>query len=269
MPFISLRSCGCVFSDAAIRAVVPTLSKGLGVQALAKEVRDEVKADAKPLASGSTVAVDGEGKSVACPNCGKDFDPTKLDAVLPINPSKEVQETLLENLLATRAAAKSGKKRKAAAVTAAALGGPTVRLHRAGKYATAPRGATCEAGSSEWCASGAPPAHRPSPAAAALTAEQMQSNNLHRSVHQKLAEQEQKRLAAQAGMSRGQSYVSSQRQRMSRGRVRAMTFSPTYTRVSRVLSMSICSDIDSTLDRFEAFGTSSHVSTLYSKLLSY
>ncbi|EIW70509.1 hypothetical protein TREMEDRAFT_23472, partial [Tremella mesenterica DSM 1558] len=71
VPFIALRPCGCVFSDASIRAVT-------------------------------------------CPNCGASFNPTSPTSILPINPTPEVREVLLEHLLQSRAAAKAakGKKRK-------------------------------------------------------------------------------------------------------------------------------------------------------------
>lgn len=213
VPFIALRSCGCVFSDAAIRAVVPTLSKGVGAKALPKEVRDEVKDDAKPLAAGNGVVLDGQGKHVACPNCGKDFDPTAIDGILPINPSKEVQEVLLETLLVARASAKSSKKRKAAAAVAAVVaatedGDPGATVSRQKREAGESAEPSAKHAKSDAGSGGGKPARTSGSASPAPgagngrgAAESIQTNNLHRSVHQKLAEQEQKRLAAQAGMS--------------------------------------------------------------------
>lgn len=96
-PFIALRTCGCVFSDQGLRAVVEGLSRG--------PVED--------LRAGKDRGSASPGKEVACPNCGTHFDPTSSATVQPLNPPALDQELLLENLLATRAATKSkSKKRK-------------------------------------------------------------------------------------------------------------------------------------------------------------
>jgi hypothetical protein len=197
LPFIAFRPCGCVFSDAAIRAVIPNLTKGIGAKAVPKADSPD---EAKPLNG----EANGKG-TVACPNCGTSIEPTKPESILPVNPSREVQEILLEHLLTTRAAAKSSKKRKAAAIKPAADG------VKNGDVAAAP---ASHAGSEE------PPSklrremsESPAPSLPAFKAARSSASpgpratpplaptSLARSVHQKLAEQEQKRLAAQAGMS--------------------------------------------------------------------
>jgi hypothetical protein len=205
VPFIALRPCGCVFSDASIRAVIPNLTKGVAARVVPK---DELPDEAKPL-DGLTK----DKKEVACPNCGTSFDPSKPESLAPINPTRAVQEVLLEHLLTTRAAAKSGKKRKATATAAvAAAEGKTIanghvngtgnvtsirerepeeppaKIRREASDSPAP-----SAVPSKLARSSASPGPRAAPGLA--------PTSLARTVHQKLAEQEQKRLAAQAGMS--------------------------------------------------------------------
>lgn len=200
VPFIALRPCGCVFSDASIRAVIPNLTKGVAARAVPK---DELPDEAKPLDG-----ITKDKKDVACPNCGTTFDPHKPESLAPINPTRAVQEVLLEHLLTARAAAKSGKKRKATA--AAAEEKTTANGHANGTEPSAIRGRESDeppakirreasdspapsAVPSKLARSSASPGPRVAPALA--------PTSLARSVHQKLAEQEQKRLAAQAGMS--------------------------------------------------------------------
>lgn len=149
IPFIAIRNCGCVFSESAVRSVIPNLARPL---------------DTKDKAEGPTEA--------GCPNCTKTFDPTSPAAVLPLNPPAATQDLLLEGLMTLRAVQKANKKRKAESKDGngkdpkAANGDPPAKLPRKGP--SAPTG----------------PA-RP------------KSSNL--TVREKLAEQEQKRLAA--GMS--------------------------------------------------------------------
>ncbi|WVQ73953.1 hypothetical protein IAR50_003534 [Cryptococcus sp. DSM 104548] len=174
-PFIALRSCGCVFSDAAIRAVVPNLTKGVTAQAAEK---DELPEEAKPLGKAE------DKKEVACPNCNKPFDPTGVSAIIPVNPPREVQEVLLDNLLLSRAAAKSSKKRKADKVDKSA------KVDKSDKLASG---------------TDAPPSKAPrtsssSPAPRAVPSV-TQPASVARSVQEKLLEQERKRLQAQEGMS--------------------------------------------------------------------
>ncbi|ORY32914.1 Rtf2 RING-finger-domain-containing protein [Naematelia encephala] len=177
VPFIALRPCGCVFSDAAIRAVIPNLTKGSAASAM---IKDDKPDEAKPVTSGVK-------EEVACPNCGKPIEPTKSSTILPINPPREVQELLLDNLLASRAAAKSSKKRKATsaiieATTVSADTEPVKKAARPSSESPVPR-------------------HSASPAPGGRATSAVSQNSLVRSVHEKLAEQEQKRLVAQAGMS--------------------------------------------------------------------
>ncbi|TXT07225.1 hypothetical protein VHUM_03395 [Vanrija humicola] len=157
IPFIALKSCGCVFSDAAVRAIVPNLTRGAGSSPSGKDNTPEA------------------GEEVPCPNCGKAFDPTSPSAVLPIYPSADVQDALLDALLASRAAAKANKKRKA---------GAEDKGEKKEKKKTSPP--------SE------PAAKVPRTAGAPRT---INAKSLGSSVTAQLAEQEKKRLEAQAGMS--------------------------------------------------------------------
>jgi hypothetical protein len=107
LPFVALRSCGCVFSEAGLKSVVGSVT---GTTTPPSEGEDE------------------GGRTVPCPNCNKPFNPAGekgKSAWLQLNPKAEVQEKLLEDLLAERAAAKlnkqkdkeanGGKKRKSTA----------------------------------------------------------------------------------------------------------------------------------------------------------
>ncbi|KAK4688508.1 replication termination factor 2, partial [Tremellales sp. Uapishka_1] len=159
VPFIALRPCGCVFSDAAIRAVIPSLSKGVAA-AVTEEAPVETEKEREATEKESLVA---------CPNCTKAFDPTLPTSVLAINPSRLIQESLLENLLITRASVKS-KKRKADSAVSGEVDTKAAKTKvkkekEKEKVVLVP---TIKAASS---------------------------------VAQKLAEQEQKRLVAQEGMS--------------------------------------------------------------------
>lgn len=169
-PFIALKSCGCVFSDAALRAVVPNLTKGAAVKVIPK---DDAPEEAKPL-------VKENATEVACPNCGKTFNPMVTTAIIPVNPPKEVQEVLLDDLLKFRAVAKSSKKRKADKST------------KANNDTRSP--ATLEPPAKLARISSSSPALRASPTVNTPA-------SLARSVHEKLAEQEKKRLQAQENMS--------------------------------------------------------------------
>ncbi|ODO06412.1 hypothetical protein L198_01644 [Cryptococcus wingfieldii CBS 7118] len=177
-PFVALRSCGCVFSDAAIRAVVPNLTKGVTAQAAEK---DELPEEARPVVN----AEEKSKQEVACPNCNKAFDPTSVSAIIPINPPKEVQEVLLENLVLARAAAKSSKKRKADKVDKSSKVDKSV--DGASLATDAPPMKTARTSSSS-------PAPRAVPSVS-------QPPSVARSVQEKLLEQERKRLQAQQGMS--------------------------------------------------------------------
>ncbi|WVO15936.1 hypothetical protein L204_103601 [Cryptococcus depauperatus] len=171
-PFIAIHSCGCVFSDAAIRAIIPNLTKGIAAKTVGDEISEEAKIADKENHQ--------DAREVACPNCGKPFDPTATTSIIPINPSREVQDVLLVHLLSTRAAAKAlktSKKRKADKPTSEkAIGSATEPPLKSVKISTS--GTTSRV---------VPSVNTPASVA--------------RSVHEKLAEQEQKRLKAQEGMS--------------------------------------------------------------------
>ena len=174
VPFIALRPCGCVFADAAVRAVIPNLTKGIAAKTgeSAETPNGAAKAPTPPSAS--------ETEKVACPNCGQMFDPTAPTSIMRINPPKEVQEVLLELLLTTRAAAKSSKKRKAEAVAKdmneAPIASKALKREKERELGTSSPAPVSSANGR-----GTPP--------------------VPGSVKEKLAEQERKRLAQQAGMS--------------------------------------------------------------------
>jgi len=181
VPFIALKPCGCVFSDASIRAVIPNLTRGIAASVV---VSDEKTEEAKPVVEVK--------KTVVCPNCATDFDPTLPTSIQPINPTRAVQDLLLDNFLIARATAKSSKKRKAVTENTASKG-----------EAKESKAAKLDASSSNTKSSesAAPVSNGKSTSNGSATPPVPTANSLPRSVHQKLAEQEQKRMAAQAGMS--------------------------------------------------------------------
>ncbi|OCF32943.1 hypothetical protein I316_05280 [Kwoniella heveanensis BCC8398] len=205
VPFTALRSCGCVFSDAAIRAIIPNLTRGVGAKANAatSSSKEDIPEEAKPVvANGEKDKTEG----VNCPNCGKSFDPTAVNAIIPINPSREVQEVLLDHLLTTRASAKSSKKRKnldKAAVDVNATGNGngtgngTTNSNRASPSSAALEPPSKAARTSSASASPAPSSTN----APSINPINGHGRGIARSVAEKLAEQERKRLKAQEGMS--------------------------------------------------------------------
>lgn len=224
VPFIALRPCGCVFSDSSIRGIIPNLTKGKGIKAVPKEERDDKPDEAKPVVASS------DNKTVACPNCGTSFDPSLSTSILPINPSRDIQDILLEDLLTARAAAKSSKKRKAAAVVSHAdeAEGETITSTN-GTVKAAKRDENGERKASFKSASPAPGtgSGRATPTA----------NTLNRSVHQKLADQEVKRLKAQEGMSDAVKAMFKSKEPDQRGTGGAADFfGRTFTRVSSLWS---------------------------------
>ncbi|KZS90230.1 DUF602-domain-containing protein [Sistotremastrum niveocremeum HHB9708] len=90
VPFLYITTCGCVFSQAGLKAV-------LGPSPQAKADGQEPGTREKDL----------------CPQCTKKFD--RVEDLCTINPGPEEEEIMMEKLAAARASkAKSGKKRKAA-----------------------------------------------------------------------------------------------------------------------------------------------------------
>jgi hypothetical protein len=127
---------------------------------------------------------------------------------LPINPPEEVQEMLLMDLLSARAAAKANKKRKAGTADVSADGASVDSDKKAKKEEArkvAKRLLDPNAGSRD--GTGTPRSNdaSPAPTRGANGLEggkgEAQKAGMPTTVKQKLAEQEQKRLAAQANMS--------------------------------------------------------------------
>ena len=230
VPFIALKPCGCVFSDASIRAVVPNLTKGL--------VSPARLTDEKPEESKAVVEKAGNGHMVACPNCGKELDPTLSTSTQPINPSKEVQEALLDHLLLSRASAKANKKRKAGVVgidqekdkpiKTAKISPPSGDGDLPLESDIHARSLIRDGGSAGL---DAPPSRGSRENSHARATPSIINNNLNRSVQQKLAEQESKRLAAQAGMSDAVKSMFKSKEVEKKGGAKEF-FGRTFTRVS-------------------------------------
>jgi hypothetical protein len=137
-----------------------------------------------------------DASTVACPNCGKDIVPSDPNLVLPINPPPEVQDALLDQLLAARAAAKTGKKRKAD------KGEKGEKVDKAAEEGKPSKAARVEGKAKLAAANGRTNGASPAPNGSGRSTPTEDGAPKHnQTVRQKLAEQEQKRLAAQANMS--------------------------------------------------------------------
>ena len=108
LPFGLVRHCGCVFSEAGIKAVIASTS---GSSSPPKQKED------KEGGNGTTVTSE---KVLPCPNCSEPFDPSEGFGTgkgsawwLPLNPKPEYQTQMLHDLTAARAAAKAAKKSNA------------------------------------------------------------------------------------------------------------------------------------------------------------
>ena len=226
VPFIAIRQCGCVFSEAAIRAVVPSLAK---TPSVTPKTAGEAADEAKPVTTPPGGADAEADKTVACPNCGKDIIPAKSDAVLPINPPEEVQEMLLMDLLSARAAAKANKKRKAG--PADSVEGAAAEAEKKAKKDEARKGAKRLLAAGDGSRETTPRSSGATPAPASKEG-QRAGTGMPTTVKQKLAEQEQKRLAAQANMSEAvRSMFKSKRDPNVKDETTEF-FGRTYTRVS-------------------------------------
>lgn len=221
VPFIALRPCGCVFSDAAVRAVIPTLTKGLGSNAAKDEKPDDAKAIVKNNGH-------EEKDNVACPNCGKDVRPKEKDSIIPINPSKEVQEVLLEELLIHRAAAKAGKKRKAISSTLDStdqtINAGDGREHKVSKIDAA--------GKIPRTSSNSPAPRLNGDENGSGRSTPVPGINLRQTVHQKLAESELKRQKEKEGMSDAVKSMFAPKDTGGKKDAAAEFFGRTFTRVS-------------------------------------
>lgn len=190
-PFVAFRPCGCVFSERAVRALIPTL--------------------AKPITPGAEDPVQTDGAKPAvrmpdeyCPKCTKYIVPSDPNLVLPINPPPDVQAVLLERLHAKRAAAKASRKRMAEEAKKAGKGPKRGKGEQADEDGGKPSKVARVEGKAKVAtangqANGAGPV--PTTASARSTAVDDGAPKHNQTVRQKLAEQEQKRLAAQANMS--------------------------------------------------------------------
>ena len=187
--------------------MIPNLTKGSWVPPKEKEKKEERPDEAKPV-------VEVKGGTVSCPNCGIYFDPTLPTSILPINPPREIQDTLLDNLLSARAAVKS-KKRKAAPIESEAGSGAEF------KVPAKPKQPKTE-----------PKERRPT---TTTTTNTNTNANHQKTVAQKLAEQESKRLKAQEGMSDAVKAMFKSKDGDQRGTGGAADFfGRTYTRVSQL-----------------------------------
>ena len=182
--------------------MIPNLTKGPAA-AVTVEKEQEQPDEAKPVTE--------KKGTVSCPNCGIFFDPTLSTSILPINPPKEVQDVLLDNLLAARAAAKSNKKRKAPPISAITDESEFKVPAKITKSNTKPKVVATTTNS---------------------------TNTGSRTVAQKLADQESKRLKAQEGMSDAVKAMFKAKDGDQRGTGGAADFfGRTYTRVSPLIGL--------------------------------
>lgn len=182
--------------------MIPNLTKGPAAAATVEKEKEQPD-EAKPVTE--------KKGTVSCPNCGIFFDPTLSTSILPINPPKEVQDVLLDNLLAARAAAKSNKKRKAPPISAINDESEFKVPAKITKSNTKPKVVATTTNS---------------------------TNTGSKTVAQKLADQESKRLKAQEGMSDAVKAMFKAKDGDQRGTGGAADFfGRTYTRVSPLIGL--------------------------------
>lgn len=188
--------------------MIPNLTKGPAAAAVGEKEKEKEQPDeAKPVTE--------KKGTVSCPNCGIFFDPTLSTSILPINPPKEIQDTLLDNLLSARAAAKSNKKRKATPITS--TDEPEFKVP-----------AKIIKTNTTTTKTKADPEKR-------ISTTTNSTNTGSRTVAQKLADQESKRLKAQEGMSDAVKSMFKSKDGDQRGTGGAADFfGRTYTRVSHL-----------------------------------
>jgi len=128
-PFVYLWTCGCVFSQAGLRAVIGS--------PLPRE--DSSKLDKKDSAEGSESENSGSPDADPakpksddldlCPQCGAKY--SRTDDVLTLNPPPDEESKMFDAMLKRRAAepTKKGKKRKGAVKAEAGAEPPAKQTH--------------------------------------------------------------------------------------------------------------------------------------------
>ncbi|PIL30790.1 hypothetical protein GSI_06958 [Ganoderma sinense ZZ0214-1] len=104
-PFVYLKSCGCVFSHAGLKAVTKSTST----------TPPKSPADVPPASESGNQDADKPWLDL-CPQCGAKYD--RIADILQLNPSPEVEQEMratMEVLRSLEPAKGKGKKRKAAA----------------------------------------------------------------------------------------------------------------------------------------------------------
>lgn len=110
MPFVYIRTCGCVFSQGGLKAVRSTTSDSPPPTSTPPSKTEESAKEAE-------ATTDSEAYSL-CPHCATKFLP-KSD-IVTINPSPQEEEAMFARMLAARAAEpRKSKKRKAKDTTSA------------------------------------------------------------------------------------------------------------------------------------------------------
>jgi hypothetical protein len=142
VPFVYLSTCGCVFSQAGLKAVsssTPPLEKG------------KDKEDKAADSSGGGDVPSSDGQLDVCPQCASKYD--RSEDVRVRNPGAEEEERMRSVMERRRAGASvkgKGKKRKAGGVVPDGAGGdqpPGKKRHGSGSASPAPLvGATVTAG---------------------------------------------------------------------------------------------------------------------------
>lgn len=120
-PFVFLWTCGCVFSQAGLRAVTSS-----------PPPREDVDKPEKDGSENNGTAVPETSKAAdldLCPQCGAKY--SRTDDVLILNPPPEEESKMFDAMLKRRAAepTKKGKKRKGAVKTEAGAEPATKQKH--------------------------------------------------------------------------------------------------------------------------------------------
>ncbi|KAL7285890.1 hypothetical protein ACG7TL_001001 [Trametes sanguinea] len=122
-PFVYLSTCGCVFSQAGLKAISTSPSKSPGT-----ELPGELKKDRKDKEKSGTPEKEQSKELDLCPQCGAKYD--RSSDIIMLNPPPEVEEQMRAAMLARRAAEPAkgkGKKRKAATAMDAATAEPPAK----------------------------------------------------------------------------------------------------------------------------------------------
>ncbi|EKM60614.1 uncharacterized protein PHACADRAFT_23893 [Phanerochaete carnosa HHB-10118-sp] len=128
-PFVYLWTCGCVFSQAGLRAVTSSPSPREDAGKLENKDSPESNAQDNNDSLDTDPVKPTSGDLDLCPQCGAKY--SRAEDVLTLNPVPKEESKMFDAMLKRRAAepAKKGKKRKGAVKAEAGAEPPTKQMH--------------------------------------------------------------------------------------------------------------------------------------------